>query len=189
VSSSRRQRLLLLVLVAALLALVAQRFVGTGAATVFRGGAGGPDFARALQTEVAALDLDRLSRGGAEYTPGRDPWRFAAPPPPPQQQRVEPPPVVQPVRVEVAPTPVVIEPPRPQPPAIDFKYLGRFGPKTRPIAVFVDQDEETLYNALEGEVLKGKFQVAQIGLESVQISFVGFPDEPPAKLPIHGAGR
>jgi hypothetical protein len=184
-SRTRRQAWLLGLLGAAFLVVLAQRFGGFGGALVFGGGRGA-DFAGSLETQVADLDLDRLAHGGAAYTPGRDPWRFEEPPPPP---RLAPPPVVQPVRVEPPPTPVAVAPPRPQPPAIDVQYLGRFGPQGRPIAVFVDQNGEALYNALEGEVLKGKFQVAQIGLESVQIAFVGFPDAPPATLAVHGAGR
>jgi hypothetical protein len=186
-TSSRRQVLLLVLLVGSFLALLAQRFVTFGGAAVFGGGSG-PDFSAALRAEVSALELERLSRAGGEYTPGRDPWRFAEPPAPPRQEPLA---VVQPVRVEPAePAPAIAAvPPRPQPPAIDVQYLGRFGPKTRPIAVFVDQDGQTLYNMLEGEVLKGKFEVAQIGLESVQIAFVGFPDAPPARLAVHGAGR
>jgi hypothetical protein len=185
-SSSRRQVLLLVVLVVSFLGLLAQRFATFGGGAVFGGGRG-PDFSAALRAEVSALELERLSRAGGEYTPGRDPWRFAEPPAPPRQEL---PPVVQPMRVEPDPAPpVAVVPPRPQPPAIDVQYLGRFGPKARPIAVFVDQDGQTLYNMLEGDVLKGKFQVAQIGLESVQIAFVGFPDAPPARLAVHGAGR
>jgi hypothetical protein len=180
-SRSRRQAWLAGLLGVAFLAFLAQRFGAFGGALVF-GGPAGAEFDSALETEVADLDLDRLARGGAAYTPGRDPWRFEEPPPPP---RLAPPPVEQPAFVEPPPAPVQVAPPRPQPPAVDIQYLGRFGP----IAVFVDQNGETLYNALEGEVLKGKFQVAQIGLESVQIAFVGFPDAPPAKLAVHGAGR
>lgn len=184
-NASRRQRLLLLLLVVAVAAMLANRYGGLGGATVFGGGRSSPDFSRALGTEVAALDLERLSQGGAAYSPGRDPWRFVEPPPPP----VAPMPVVRQVRAEPPPEPVPAVPPRPRPPAIDVQYLGRFGPKARPIAVFKDQSGETIYNALEGDVLKGKFQVAQIGLESVQIAYVGFPDEPPAKLAVHGAGK
>jgi hypothetical protein len=185
VTTSRRKGLLFLLLAVAVVGLLARQLVGSAGSSVFGVGNGGPDFARALDTEVMDLDLERLERGGAELSPGRDPWRFSQPPPPP----VAPPPVVQPVRVDPPPRPVAAVPPRPRPPAIEFQFLGRFGPKRRPIAVFLDQDGETLYNALEGDVLKGRFQVAQIGLESVQIAFVGFPDEPPTKLAVHGAER
>ena len=184
-TAARRRTLLLLLLAAAALALLAQQFLGTTASSVF-GRSGGEDFTRALDTQVADLELERLARGGAAYAPGRDPWSFVEPPPPPP---VAPPPAQRPVITEPPPPPVPAAPPRPRPPAIDFQYLGWFGPTERPIAVFLDQNGETLYNALEGEVLKGKFQVAQIGLESVQIAFVGFPDEPPAKLAMHGAGQ
>ena len=37
-------------------------------------------------------------------------------------------------------------------------------------------DGETIHNAMVGEILDGKFIVASIGYESVDIEFVGFPD-------------
>lgn len=72
----------------------------------------------------------------------------------------------------------------PQLPAIELEYLGSFGPPERRIAVFTDGAE--IYNAVEGEVLQGKFVVAQIGYESVDLAYVEFPEEPPARLAVGG---
>ena len=72
----------------------------------------------------------------------------------------------------------------PQPPPIDLDYLGSFGPARRKIAVF--SDGETIHNAMAGEILAGKFIVHQIGYESVDLKFVGFPEVPAERLPAGG---
>jgi hypothetical protein len=74
----------------------------------------------------------------------------------------------------------------PKPPPVTLKYLGSFGPAARRVAVFADENGENLYNARAGEVLEGKFIVDRIGYESVDLKFVGFPDEPARRLPIGG---
>lgn len=74
----------------------------------------------------------------------------------------------------------------PRPPPITVVYLGSFGPERRRIAVFADGAGENLYNVRVGEVVEGKFIVDRIGYESVDIKFVGFPDEPAKRLPIGG---
>ena len=83
------------------------------------------------------------------------------------------------------PTPVRVPPPElppagPQPPALELTYLGWFGPKTRPIAAFTDG--ENLFVARRGEVLADHFRVLDIGLESVDVGFVDFPDVPARRL-------
>jgi hypothetical protein len=50
----------------------------------------------------------------------------------------------------------------------------------------VFSDGKTIYNALRGEILHGKFQVHAIGYESVDLTFVGFPDVPPERLAVGG---
>ena len=80
-----------------------------------------------------------------------------------------------------------IEAAKPKPAPFTLSYLGNFGPPKRRIAVF--SDGKTIYNAQEGEVLEGKFIVANIGYESVDIRFVGFPDWPPKRLAVGPAGR
>jgi len=143
---------------------------------------------RALELDVAAL----AARQGT-FTPGRDPWRFGhIPPPPPTPEEIE-------ARRQAA---LVAEqqrkmqeeaqkqaevralnpppPPPPQPPQFTMKFLGSFGPPRARLAVF--NDGKTIYNVREGGVLQGKFVVAHIGVESVDIKFVGFPDTPPQRL-------
>ena len=71
-----------------------------------------------------------------------------------------------------------------EPPPVDVDLLGIFGPKSRRIAVL--SDGEILLNVLEGGVVKEKFIVHKIGLESVDLTFVGFPDEAPHRLAIGG---
>ncbi len=141
-----------------------------------------------LELRVAALQHDPES-----YTPGRDPWRFIDPPPPP------PPPVHVKTAAELARERAEAELAArlraeaeerarldaliPKPPPFTLKYLGSFGTAERRLAVFTDADGKTIYNVKEGGTIDGKFTVAHIGFESVDIGFVGFPDVPPQRLP------
>jgi hypothetical protein len=68
----------------------------------------------------------------------------------------------------------------PRPADFTMEYLGNFGPKEKRIAVF--SDGKDVHNAREGDVIDQKFIVARIGLESVDIKFVGFPDWPAKRL-------
>ena len=79
-----------------------------------------------------------------------------------------------------------IEAAKPKPPSIELVYLGSFGPGQRKIAVFADKKGENIYNAAVGETIEGKFIVHQIGFESVDLAFVGFPDVPPHRLAVGG---
>lgn len=148
--------------------------------------------------QVEVLRVAALAIRPRKYTPGRDPWRFVDPPPP------EPPPpppgpsaaelearrraeeeaarlraqMLQQQQAEAA---------KPKPPPFTMSYLGNFGPPNRRIAVF--SDGKTIYNAQKGEVLAGKFIVAEIGYESVDIRFVGFQDWPPQRLAVGPGSR
>jgi hypothetical protein len=124
--------------------------------------------------EAVKLDLDALAGGSVEIEIGRDPFRFAAPPPPP------PPPPAPPPPPPMAPPP----PLGPQPPPVDVTFLGSFGPPQRRIAVF--SDGKVIYNAERGDTLGGKFVVHAIGYESVDLTFVGFPEVPPERLAVGG---
>ena len=120
----------------------------------------------------------------------RSPFRFGPPPAPPP-----PPP---PTREELARRAAEAEARRlaaeedarqraiPRPPPVTLVYLGSFGTEARRIAVFADDKGENLYNVRVGEVVEGKFIVDRIGYESVDLKFVGFPDEPAKRLPIGG---
>ena len=139
---------------------------------------------------IRAAELDSIPSFGVS---GRDPWRFYVPPPPP------PPPAPKP-HVKTA---AELEAERlareraeaearerariaaiPRPPEFTLQYVGHFGPPTRKVAVFSDGKNELI--ALEGDTLNNRFIVSRIGLESVEIKFVGFPDVPAKRV---GIGR
>ncbi len=137
---------------------------------------GSSDVRRATSAEfdlqVEELRLAALDRRTETLVLGRDPFRFQAKPPPPRAKPKPGP--------KVAPPPA---PPKgpvvPRPPVFSYRYMGSFGPKDRKIAVF--SDGVVIHNAMTGEVLEEKFIVHHIGFESVDIKFVGFPDEPPLR--------
>ena len=133
--------------------------------------------------EVEELALSRLERKPGVYRQGRDLFRFGTAPRPTQPQPVPPAPSSPPVELPV-PTSVVKEPPEPQPPPIDVVYLGNFGRPGRRIAVF--SDDQNIYNALVGDIIKEKFVLVSIGYESVDFSFVGFPETVTQRLAVGG---
>jgi hypothetical protein len=131
--------------------------------------------------QPARLDLASLDAARPSMAAGRDPWRFQDPP-----LRKLTPPKAEPVRVVLPSQPSV--PSRPsvpsQPtaaiPKLTLEYLGSFGPRDRRIAVLSDGGRT--FNALEGEVLEGRFIVERIGYESVEIRRVGVPGGPAERL-------
>jgi len=150
------------------------------------------DAAPGAPQTVEPLRLAALSRTPPGFTTGRDPWRFVEPPPPPPpkprvpsaaelkamreaeeaRQRL----LAEQARLQA------IEDARPKPPPFTWSYLGNFGPPSLRIAVF--SDGKRVWNARQGETLENKFIVAQIGYESVDIRFVGFPDVPAERLAV-----
>lgn len=84
------------------------------------------------------------------------------PPPPPGDTRF------------IGPLPPPPPTPTPRPPEITFKFVGTFGPRTRPIAVI--QDGDKIYNVRAGDVLFDKYVLRSVGYESIDIGFVGFPE-------------
>lgn len=155
-----------------------------------RFGRGGRQKVAEIPEEVAELRLGDLVVRPRDFSVGRDPFRYGpAPPPPPppgpsaedlERMRREAEEARR--RAEEAARVAAI----PRPPEVTLVYLGSFGPATRKIAVFTGTGGETLYNALVGDVLEEKFIVDRIGLESVDLKFVGFPDEPAKRLAIGG---
>jgi hypothetical protein len=73
---------------------------------------------------------------------------------------------------------------RPVLPDFDLKFLGSFGSRQKRLAVFSDGAE--IFNALEGGVLKSHFVIRQIGLESVDVGYLDYPDEPAIRLAAGG---
>lgn len=155
--------------------------VGTGGAPtarpINRSGAVGSG-----EREVLPLRSAVLEEVPPEIEPGRNPFSFYQPPPPPPPPRREvTPPPRRPEPVVQEPPPRV-EPPKPQPPPVTYRFLGSFGSDRRQIAVLTDG--EVIVNAQVGDVLDGKFRIQRIGLESVDIAFVDFPEAPPERLPV-----
>ena len=68
------------------------------------------------------------------------------------------------------------------PPRFDYKYIGTFGSAANPIATFTRDGE--IVNARVGDVIDGKFILRNIGLESVEIAFTGFPPDKRQRVPL-----
>ena len=121
---------------------------------------------------------------------GRDPWRFVDPPPPPPPKPLPPPPppsaeeLARRERERLAALErarlAAIEAAKPKPPEFTMEYLGYFGPADRKIAVFTNGKNQI--NVLEGDKIQNQFIVERIGYESVDIRFVGFPNEPAKRV-------
>lgn len=186
-TAQRRQTLLLLVLLVLVTWYGWQRLFGGGGggipgvstSSVARGGrVSGPE-------RVAELKLQRLSPASGVFTPGRDVFRYEQQPAP----EVTVPTVgAQTSEVNSPESAVASEtttgPEEPRPPQVDLAYLGSFGPDDAPIVVFADQ--KSIITARRGDVVDGKFVVRNIGYESVDLGFVGFPEDVIQRL---GPGR
>jgi hypothetical protein len=72
--------------------------------------------------------------------------------------------------------------PAPVPPQFTMKYIGTFGPASNPIATFNGNGE--IVNVRVGETIDGKFVLRSIGIESVEIGFVGFPPDVKTRVPL-----
>ena len=75
-------------------------------------------------------------------------------------------------------------PPPPTPPPFPYKFLGTFGPAARPIAVFSREGE--VLNVRPGETFGGKFILLNVGIESADIGYVGFPADARKRIPVGG---
>jgi hypothetical protein len=141
---------------------------------------------------VVPLRIGDLDRTPPSFTAGRDPWRFVEPPPPPPPAKHVPSAAELRAMQEAeaarqrlaaaAAAAAAVEQAKPRPAQFTWNYIGSFGPPNQRIAVFVDGQK--VWNAREGETLQGKFIVSQIGYESVDIRFVGFPDWPAQRLAV-----
>ena len=73
-------------------------------------------------------------------------------------------------------------PPPPQPPQFTLHYIGTFGTANNPIATFSGNGE--IINVRVGEIIDGKFVLRSIGIESVEIGYVGFPADVKTRIAI-----
>ncbi len=135
----------------------------------------------AARKEIKGLQLAALEKQGGEYEPDRNIFRYGEKPKPPPPPPPPPPPVVErKPRVTAPPQPVV-----PRPPPLDVALIGIFGPERKRVAVLTD-DQGMLINALEQQVIREKFIVHEIGYESVEFKFIGFPDTAAERIEIGG---
>ena len=196
--SKKQRQQALLVLLAVILVILAGRRLGSLFSADGFGGSGsrssggratdlaGQDWRATLPT-VEELHSRTLEVRTEALSEGRDPFQAGRPEPPPRpqptesdiRQRIE---EARQRRTTEITAPV--RPPEPRPPAVDVVYLGSFGNRRRLLAVFTDGSE--IFNVPEGDILKDKFVVVKIGLESADLGFVGFPEAPAKRLEIGG---
>lgn len=127
-----------------------------------------PDEVPILAPEDFAV---RSSHGATD--PGRDLFDLREPTRRPPPTPFPPPPPPGDARF-IGPLPPPPPTPTPKPPEVTFKFVGTFGPKSRPIAVI--QEGDKVFNVRAGDVLFDKFVLRSVGYESIDIGFVGFPE-------------
>ncbi len=79
-------------------------------------------------------------------------------------------------------------PPPPEPPQIDFQFIGYYGPSGGHIGVFRRSGkEEELILKRKGDMIDKKFRIVEIGYESAEIGFEGF--EETKTIPLAAGGK
>jgi hypothetical protein len=160
---------------------------------------------------VGAVHTEWLDMQTGSYKSERNLFSYVEPPPPPPPAPPPPPPdrdhdgvpdfkdncpdVYNPDQADLdhngigdacQTTPVIIPPPPPPPPptppTFPYKYIGTFGNPANPIATFTGSDQ--ILNVRVGETIDGKFVLRGIGIESVEIGFVGFPNDVHTRVPL-----
>jgi len=160
---------------------------------------------------VGAVHTEWLEMPSGSYKSSRNLFAYKVPPPPPPPPPPKAPPdkdkdgipdfqdncpaVFNPSQIDIDhngvgddcqnPRPIPPPPPPPQPPpppAFTYKYIGTFGPANNPIATFSGNGE--IINVRVGETFDGKFILRSIGIESVEIGYVGFPADVKTRVPV-----
>jgi hypothetical protein len=128
---------------------------------------------------VGVIHTEWLETQSGAYRTERNLFAYKEPPPPPMP-KVIPLPAPQP-----APLPVPVQPPAPVapvPPQFTYHYIGTFGTPSNLIATFSGNGQ--IVNVRIGETIDGKFILRGIGIESVEIGYVGFPADLKTRIPI-----
>jgi hypothetical protein len=172
--------------------------------------AAGPNAAARGAAGVEPVHLELLDAETGSYRSDRNLFSYKEAPPPPEPKVVPPPPPpdqdkdgVPDFRDNCVSTPnpdqsdldrdgigtacetepeIPPPPPPPTPPAFTWKFIGMFGRTQAPIATFT-RDKDIL-NARVGDIIEGKFILRRIGIESVEIGFVGFPQDQTQRVPL-----
>ena len=157
---------------------------------------------------VTPVHMEWLEAQSGSYKSERNLFGYKEPPPPPPVRQPPPPPdrdkdgvpdfkdncpeLANPNQADddhngigdaCQQTPVIKPPPPPpQPPAFPYKFIGTFGNAGNPIATFSGNGQ--IVNARAGETIEGKFILRAIGVESVDIGYVGFPPDARTRVPL-----
>ena len=141
---------------------------------------------KALQIHEERFPSIALQRLSSTYVPNdaghRNVFTFVEAPPithPVVVAHTAPPPITTPPVVTASAPPA---PAAPQPPEFTMRCIGRFGPDHAPLAAFAGDHE--VINARVGETIAEQFIVRAIGIESVEIGFVAFPNAPARRIAI-----
>ncbi len=161
----RRQLTWLIVLVGVVGALAWYEF-GRPEPAAPRAAASNPrTTAAAAQGSTALPDpvqLDELGASTEQPAPGRNLFRFGVHPPPPAPSM----PVTK-------PGPPAPPPPPPGPPPIALKFLGWIErPDIGKVATLKDPASGALFQALEGQIVDGRYRLVRIGNESVVVAYL-----------------
>lgn len=130
---------------------------------------------------VGVIHTEWLESPSGSYRSERNLFAYREPPPPPPPKPKVvfiPPPAPQPPPVPQPPP----EPQPPPPPQFPYHYIGTFGTAENPIATF--SGDGKIMNVHAGEIIDGKFILRGIGIESVEIGYVGFPPEQKTRIAI-----
>jgi hypothetical protein len=198
---TRRAKMLMLAALLALLLLLVLRARPAGPAApaaapiADSARAARGSFGRRGEPQVTASDIPNLDPAALSAAsppvpgPSRSLFRFREPPPPPPPpKKPEPPKPILPGDPRfIGPLPPPPPPPPPKPPAIPFQFTGSFGPPSSPVAVLVEKGDLTVVE--QGDVVDGRFVIRNVGYESLEVGFVGFPPTEVQRIPITPASR
>lgn len=177
-----RQRWMMIVLGVLLVYFVWSRLI----APSLSGGDDGTAVSGGRQVEIeemVELRSDLLEPQTGVYERGRNVFSYQGRPRPKPKPQPKPKP---PAEVKPKPEPAAAtEPPAPKPPNFQMRFLGSFGPRERPIAVFIDGED--LYNVRVGDVVKQEFVLVAVGFESADIGYVNFPETEPRRVGLAGS--
>jgi hypothetical protein len=146
-------------------------------------------FGRGNETRIAPEEVPDINSEAFANRPGRiadasrDLFKFREPPPQPRKYVPPPPQYIPPNDSRfIGPRPPPPPPPPPVPPPIPFQFTGTFGPRRQPVAVIVEGDKLTIVKT--GDVVDQKFINRNVGYESLDVGFVGFPEKEVRRLPL-----
>lgn len=179
-----RVTVLLAVLVALLLVWVALRHRSGAQA----GGASGAAEVSYTARTVPVLDLAALTplpKTSSRFE--RNPFTFGRPPTPTPNLTPRPTLPPRPTRTpRPTPTPYRIHTSDGRtlgpPPSFTAVYIGYFGPSELPVAVF--RKGKRVEVAPKGGILDDVFIIRKVGYDSVEIGYVGYPEEVTKRVPL-----